>query len=661
MSANSFLDRDELREIPVIPVNGSRNADGVFEHRVPPLSQTTKAQNYLLGHDEIHLPEDVIRRLVYGAVEPYGLQGIRVERHRVESGWLAVLTYRAYSLMVSMAVENDRLLNVAHYAADPKAAGGNLALAMPQPHPEHAVLVHAGEFETVLRSVDWAARGVKRVNPQDVGERLVERPLMLVPATFQSTAGEPQYDVTSVDGNGRLAACLSCITVERGWLEDSRQREHVDLLPSHLMKLPLQERRELVRKVAKAAHKRLAQPPVDGDRADILSRNRAAKTLNALTIPVQVIVGYLDDEPERAMQRFPTAVRALLMRMNVGVKPFADGAKNAVTAEEIVAGLHDENLFGAGQIAAAYRDVLVGRGDVTAGMRELGLDPSLPDLRFAAVVQQLTRKEPQFNALVRSKLHQAKLLLAHRNGPVVELGLRSYSASAEQKLFSSARKALETGCLWQDLVDEEWAVENIDTNDAVDDLLARADAGSRQAALLLGTLGMVALVMSGHLLAAAGSAEETAGTTIDRSNVGQIIKKLLEHGAGRSLLADAIKRTRANQPLRWWDDETGRLVSQTDKWKGSTYAAYLRAAARHGFGGKAVSGTPVEKEADALTRFQEDVGSSAGRLLDLIDLREEHGTLDLLPWTEVEATINQLGEMNEDLREISEKKPRGLR
>jgi hypothetical protein len=73
-----------------------------------------------------------------------------MESHRVESGWLIVLTYRAYSLMVSVAVENDRLLAEAHYAADPKAAGGRLALAMPQCHPESAVLVHPDKFDDVL-------------------------------------------------------------------------------------------------------------------------------------------------------------------------------------------------------------------------------------------------------------------------------------------------------------------------------------------------------------------------------------------------------------------------------------------------------------------------------------------------------------------------------
>lgn len=212
--------------------------------------------------------------------------------------------------------------------------------------------------------------------------------------------------------------------------------------------------------------------------------------------------------------------------------------------------LYDEGLLDGGQpdkdLATARRDVLIGREQVPEGMRLLGLD-DLPDLRFAQIVQELTRKGHAFNRLVRSQLGKTGLYLSHRNGPVVELGLRSYSASVETpKHLDSIRKALDTGCLWQDLVDTEWTVENAATDHAIDGLRDRAHANDTQAALVLGVLGVVALVVTGHLRAAAGSAEETVGTTIARTSVGQIIKGLLETGPGRELLADAVKRSRAH-------------------------------------------------------------------------------------------------------------------
>lgn len=113
---------EPVNEIHVIPVTGFRNDAGRFEHRLPPLSATTRAEEYLDGHSDVHLSVESIRRLVQGAVEPQQLDGIRIERHRVETGWLMVISYRAYSPMVSLAIENDRLLAEASYAADPAPA-----------------------------------------------------------------------------------------------------------------------------------------------------------------------------------------------------------------------------------------------------------------------------------------------------------------------------------------------------------------------------------------------------------------------------------------------------------------------------------------------------------------------------------------------------------
>ncbi|WP_316782831.1 hypothetical protein [Streptomyces sasae] len=659
MSDNFATEPEEIAEISVIPVTDRRTKDGRFEHRLPPLSQTTNAQEYLEGRpDVVHLPPDAIRRIVYGAVEPDQLENIRVERHRVETGWLMMISYRAYTTMISPAIENDRLLADAHYAADPHASESRtMALSMPDAHDAHAVLVHKDGFTDIVETVDHSARSVLAGNRQEVGARIVERPLTLVPATFTGADGKAADDVTTVDGNCRLCSCQACITVAEGWVDDSlpskERHKQIPLRPSHLMRLSLEGRRELTRNVIRAAHQRLAKTKT-GTAYDRMARNQAASTLNAITVPVQAIVGYIDDDPERGMQRFPVAVRTLLMRMNVGVTPFSPGAKHAVSAEEIITGLHDEGLLSPTSDASAWRDALIGRGSVAPAMEKLGLDPSLPDLRFALVVQQLTRKSPRFNALMRSKLSSTgNLTLGRRNGPVVELGLRSYS-SRETK---SARTALETICLWQDLVTQSWSVDNVNTDEEVDALLARAESGDISASLLLGTLGMIALVMSGYLLAPAGSAEAITGTTIDRSSVGDIIRKLLTRSAGRLLLADAIKRTRAGETPRWYDEDNDQLVLPPSDWKGSTYNAYLRGAVRHGFKLERRGMTNDEREANALTKFQEGLVEADQRLRDLKDMRDKNGTTDRLRWTEVEASFNQIKGLERGLRRIAEDEP----
>ncbi|MGW4651355.1 hypothetical protein [Kitasatospora sp. NPDC004289] len=647
-------------EVQVIPVNGFRNRDGEFEHRVPPVSQTTKAQTNLGKLAGVRLGDSHIERLTYLATDPQELEDSRVERHRTAFGWLSMLTLRVYAPMLSPAVENDRLLADANYAADPNAPRGRIALSMPAPHDRYATLVHGDSFEAVMEAVDRAAIAVQKTNPQEIGERIVERPLTVVPATFTDSPGQAVEDFTAVDGNCRLISCLNLLPVERGWLtDDARDHSRIRLLPSHLMRLPLVDRRELARKIAKAAHKRLAQPP-KGTEADQKERNKAASALNALTVPVQVIVGYEDDDPQRGMERFPAAVRSVLVRMNVSNQKFSDGSQHAVVAEEIVTALYDEGLLDDEQsdpdLARNRRDVLIGREQVPEAMGALGLD-SLPDLRFAQVIQELTRKGNAFNHVVRSQLGKSGLYLSYRNGPVVELGLRSYSSSIGAKALESIRKALDTGCLWQDLIETEWAVENAATDGAIDDLRDRAHTGDTQATLLLGVLGMVALVLTGHLRAAGGSAEDTVGTTIARTSVGQIIKGLLETEPGRELLADAVKRSRAGRPLRWWDSESKSLVEQEADWATSTFNAYLRQAVRHSFTSEAERNNPAAKEAARLTQFQEAVSTAKDRLMDLIEMRDENGTIDKIAWLEVEPTFAILAGITARLGKIAESEP----
>jgi hypothetical protein len=495
---------------------------------------------------------------------------------------------------------------------------------------------------------------VRKNNPQEVGRRIVERSLTAVPATFRNPGRHPDDDLSLVDGNSRWAACTADIKVPASSIRPTNAKDPDSLLPSHLMRLPLAERRDLVREIVKNAHRDI-NANTGTSKAARAKRDQAARLLNAMTVPVQVIVGYTDDNPTMGMGRFPVAVRSLLMRMNIGVKEFKEPSKNGVTAEEIVTALFDAGELG--DNAQAVRDVLLGRTDVTDAMKSLGLNPAFRDLRFTFIVQQLTRKEPRLNAVMAAKLDKRRLQVTHRSGPIVELGLRSYSSFPKEKL-APVRTALDTGCLWQALADHEWTVENIDNDQAVDDLLERADNGDVLARLLLGVLAMVTLVTSGYLLAPGGSAEQIVGNIkVMRAGVGTVIKTVLDTKEGRQVLADAIKRVRAGLPPRWWAD--GHLVER-EKWKGSDFNAHLRLAANHGFNpeGHQNDPTATELEDKALTAFQTSLTAANADLDDLIALRKMNGTTTELSWTVVEPSFKQLSFMGNDLARIAESEPR---
>lgn len=650
MSTTDFP--DDIDAIEVIDIrSGDRSTP--FEHRVEPVSKTTKAIKFLSGHSDVLISPEAVRRIVYGAVEPGLLDGARLERHRVETGWLAVVSYRAYTPLLSPAIENDRLLDEAQYAADPDTSDHQRVLSMPTAHDTNATLVYGDSMEELLGAIDRASKRVRENNPQEVGRRIVERPLTAVPSTFLNPGLHPDEDLNIVDGNSRWASCMVGIRVPESSINPTTAKNLVQLLPSHLMRLPVADRRDLVREIIKSAYRDL-DAATGTSRADRSKRDQAAKILNAMTVPVQVIVGYIDDEPVMGMRRFPVAVRSLLMRMNVGVKPFDSSSQNGVTAEEIVTALFDTGHFG--NDGPAVKEVLLGRADVTDAMMTLGLAP-LRDLRFAFVIQQLTRKEPRLNAIMAAKLDKVKLFVSHRNGPIVELGLRSYS-SLPKDTMASVRTALDTGCLWQTLTDYEWTMESIDTDEAVDDLLERAEDGDVDARLLLGVIAMVNLVASGNLLAPGGSAEQiVGGIKVMRSGVGSVIKTVLEATEGRQVLADAIKRIRAGRRPRWWDE--GHLVER-EEWKGSDFNAHLRMAANHGFNPAGYQNEPTdtEREDQALTAFQKSLTTASTDLDDLIEMRKEHGTTTELPWVLVEPPFKQLNFMSKDLARISEDEPR---
>ncbi|WP_367836518.1 hypothetical protein [Streptomyces rochei] len=645
-------EHDDIDGIDVIDIrSGDRSTP--FEHRVEPVSKTTKAIKFLQNHPDVQISLAAVRRIVFGAVEPGLLEGARLERHRVETGWLSVLTYRAYTLMLSPAIENDRLLDKAHYAADPDASDDQRVLSMPTAHATDATLVYADAMDDLVAAIDRASMRVRGNNPQEVGRRIVERPLTAVPATFLNPGRHPDDDLSIVDGNSRWASCTAGIKVPSSSIRPTNAKDPDSLLPSHLMRLPLAERRDLVREIVKNAHRDI-NAATGTSKAARAKRDQAARLLNAMTVPVQVIVGYTDDDPDMGMRRFPVAVRSLLMRMNIGVKPFDASSQNGVTAEEIVTALFDAGELG--DDAEAVRDVLLGRADVTDAMKSLGLNPAFRDLRFTFVVQQLTRKEPRLNAIMAAKLDKRRLQVSHRSGPIVELGLRSYSSLPKEKL-APVRTALDTGCLWQALTDHEWTVENIDNDQAVDDLLERADNGDIPARLLLGVIAMVTLVTSGYLLAPGGSAEQiVGGIKVMRAGVGTVIKTVLDTKEGRQVLADAVKRIRANLRPRWWAD--GHLVER-DKWKGSDFNAHLRLAANHGFAPEGYQNDPTatELEDKALTAFQVSLTTAAANLDDLIALRKKNGTTTELSWTIVEPSFKQLTRMDKALTRISEDEP----
>ncbi|MFJ2217374.1 hypothetical protein ACIQVO_00025 [Streptomyces sp. NPDC101062] len=650
---SSIDEHDDIEGIEVIDIrSGDRSTP--FEHRVEPVSKTTKAIQFLENHPDVQISRAAVRRIAFGAVEPGLLEGARLERHRVETGWLSVISYRAYTLLLSPAIENDRLLDEAHYAADPDTSANLRVLSMPTAHDTDATLVYADAMDDLLAAIDRASKGVRKNNPQEVGRRIVERPLTAVPATFLNPGRHPDDDLSLVDGNSRWASCTADIKVPASSIRPTNAKDPDSLLPSHLMRLPLAERRDLVREIVKTAHRDISAA-TGTSRAARAKRDQAARLLNAMTVPVQVIVGYTDDNPTMGMGRFPVAVRSLLMRMNIGVKEFKEPSKNGVTAEEIVTALFDAGEFG--DNAQAVRDVLLGRADVTDAMKSLSLNPAFRDLRFTFVVQQLTRKEPRLNEVMAAKLDKHRLQVTHRSGPIVELGLRSYSSLPKEKL-APVRTALDTGCLWQALTDYEWSVENIDNDQAVDDLLERADNGDIPARLLLGVLAMVTLVTSGYLLAPGGSAEQIVGNIkVMRAGVGTVIKTILDTKEGRQVFADAIKRIRAGLRPRWWAD--GHLVER-DGWKGSDFNAHLRLAANHGFNPEGYQNDPTatELEDKALTAFQTSLTAAATDLDDLIALRKMNGTTTELSWTVVEPSFKQLSFIGNDLARISEGEPR---
>lgn len=660
--------------IDVIPLDGSRASDGKWSLTVPPTSAAERARRHLQDLRNgglVQLPDDLIERLILSAVDPVVLEGSTPNKLRTEHGWLLTLEARLFTPLVNVAIANDRWVADAVYDADPSAGdNGRLhAVPMPASHTTHAALLYDAPTEVLLSAADDNFQRVLRDNPQDVGRRLIEQPVTLV-ATYigASGAGAESSELASVDGNCRVSSGLDRLKIVVDWLpgrikdssppyKEMPRAQQLSLTPSLLANLTVTERRSVVRRLAKAAGDRLAQPTkapsARGHASDQRDRNKAATTLNVLTVPARIIVGFLDDDPDRyGMTRFASAVRALLVQMNVEGKPLDDSARHAISAEEIVLALAAD-----GVVDDSTREILIGRTAVTEAMRTRGLDPALPDLRAALVLQVLCGNGDKLRAVLREKLDKTQIHPSDRSRPAVELAIRSYTASLPADELKQTRTALETNAIWPDLANKPWEVVNIDSDEAVD-LLAMYAREQRESGgpllRLLGVLGMFALVSTGNLLAPRGSAEQLVeDMPIDRGTVATIVGKILRHDWGITLLTDAIKRARAGQRQLRWVDNKGQLIDAPADWRGAHFDANLRLAAkRESVHAAVIPGSTQERF--AWTAVCEAVDTAKEKLIHYKDLRAENGTVDKLPWLEVEPTMTTLQKLSANVQALSE-------
>ncbi|MGH3726504.1 MAG: hypothetical protein ACRDUS_20545 [Mycobacterium sp.] len=659
---------DPIKPIRVVP----RNAGGSLIE-VPPKTAADPVRKQLRdlsGANGIALGADARDLLLAAAVSPADLIGVAPTRVRAGSGWLLVYEARLFTPLLTVAVSNDRWVGHAAYDADPDAGArrGLRAVPLPRSHGEEAALVYESpQLGDLLAAADDNFREVRKANPQDVGSRVIEQPVTLVPTYLRGTAEgavDERLALSAVDGNSRLAAAQDNLRVRPDWVPADRRHTLADIPRSGDAKLTLtllanlsvEERRTLVRRIAKAAEDRLAVPE-KSTRQDRLERNAAAVALNSLTTPARIIVGYVDDaDPANGLDRFHTAVRALLMQMNVEARPLADESRTAVQAEQVVGEMVSEGLIGPDSA-----DVLIGRTGVAEAMANLGLSPALRDLRAAHVLYEFTRRDKELRAILRKKLSVPRVGVKERSGLAAELALRSFTGGMEENRRKSVRAAADKGIIWQDLIDKNWVPFDIRTDDDVDALrdiaLEELAAGGEDsgALLLLGVLGMFALINSGHLLAAAGSAEQTIGHQIERGAVQTVIRKLLSKATGVRLLAEAVKAVRGNRAPRWIDESTGEPVDKPE-WTGATFSTNLRLLAKSV--GKAPATVPVSaRERLMWTSVAESVSDLRDKLMDLRTFRQENMIDTKLGWAEVEDTLDRLRKIQRTIEVISEPEP----
>lgn len=657
---------------PVKPIPITAAKRGTAFVSVPPKSATEPARKHLRNLSaagDIALGAKARELLLAAAVFPEELGRTAPARIRVASGWLLTYEARLFTPMLTVAVSNDRWVAHAAYDADP-ATDRRLGLtAVPLPHSygdEAALVYESDELSDLIAAADKNGAEVIRANPQDVGRRLIEQPLTLVPTYLRGTARGLDAELlalSAVDGNSRLAAAQANLRVRPDWLPPDRRTTLGDvsrsgdarLTSTVLANLTVEERRTLVRRIAKAAEERLAAPE-KATRSDRAERDAAAKMLNSLTAPAKVIVGYVDDADEvRGLDHFHTAVRTLLVQMNVEAKPLAPESRTAVQAEQIVAEMLTKALISADSATA-----LIGRTGVAKAMRNLGLSPQLRDLRAALVLHEFTRSDKEFAGILR-KHRQKRASAAERSVPAAELALRSFTGGMDENRRNSVRAAVDKGIIWQELIDVNWRLIDVRTDAdvdvlrdrALDELCGRAaDRGPRQ---LLGVLGMFALLCSGHLLAAGGSAEQTVGDRIERGPVRAVISKLLDKEMGVRLFAEAVKAVRAGRRPLWIDEESGEPVDKPD-WNGGTFSAHLRWVAKSEE--KMPATVPVSaRQRRIWTTVAERVSDTRDKLVELRNFRQDNGIDTKLAWVDVEDTLGQLRKIQKTIEVISEPEP----
>ncbi|CAN5286321.1 hypothetical protein BH09ACT12_BH09ACT12_04930 [soil metagenome] len=652
--------------IRVIPLSNDRDKDGDWPLYVPPaqaIAPATKRLKALRDEGKLNLSDEHIDALAKAAVDPKELASTNVTFQRVDNGWFQLLELRLFTPNADVSLANDRWVADIIYAADPAtksvAPGRTVtAVPMPEPHATYAALVYGSDAKDLITAAEANFRHVLDQNRQDVGRRLIGQPLTLTPTIVDTgkKGTNPLSLWTTSDGNCRVSSALDRLHILPEWLPEQLRTagpyasaaagKAIPLTPTILMNLTVAEKRALVRKIAKASSDRLKQPEKSeserGFRRDRTERNAAAAAINALTAPARVVVGWIDDDTTKGTSRFASAVRSLLVQLNVEGQPLDAAARGGVSAEELVADLH-----AAGLITNDEFEILVGRSDITSAMTNMGLDSTLPDLRAAVVMQVLTRGDAPTRRVMRNRLSKGRggVQAKHRDAPVIELSIRSYSATLDDR-GSQVRNALEAGPVWQGLIDREWQVLNINTDEKVDGLAeaARMQVTGGPAQRLLGVLGLYALVTTGNLLAPGGSAEAYVGDQpIDRGRPGAIVAQLITHDWGIDLLADAIKRSRHGAKLRYLDEHR-KLVEVSPTWTGAIFSAHLRRAVKVGSLPPAtIPGTQAESV--AWTKFAASVVDSWDNLNGYRDLRSEAGTLEKLSWSEVKVTVDRLRRM----------------
>ncbi|WP_158711629.1 hypothetical protein [Streptomyces xylophagus] len=438
--------------LQLIPVVSTTTADGRPTLRLLDPRSAAKTAIELGDLKGVDLDPDTLRRLLMSCVEP---DGFRVTRHRVGTGWLSIIETRQFVTLFTLTPSNDRLGDQLIYAADPsfdvktvKTDGrriGHIAVPMPESDGTYAKLVYTATRDTLMEATDRNCQAVRKNNPQhDIGPDIIHRSLTTVFTTLHYTGGSNELEQVSVDGNSRLASAYAQIKIDPRWLPQRLRKQYEDerpmLSPSILMDCDLTERRDLTRKIIKANEDRLALP-VGKSLKDLRERNAAVCTLNALTAPVQVIVGYEDDDAQtHGMTRFASAVRSLLVRMNVGVKTFDTGAQNAVMAEEVVLAAQQSGHFDEDEV-----ELLIGREDVSAVMEAYGLDPALRDLRAMMVISLCSVNSTKLNKAMREKFGKRKVMLSHRSAVASELVLRSYGAVMSSNDLERSRRSARHG------------------------------------------------------------------------------------------------------------------------------------------------------------------------------------------------------------------------